>query len=109
MLNKVGFTLSELSICGEPAEYRMVFVSENSKDVTYELTKIPINLSTRLQVFEIDEGTEIDFAVEGFYTYEIYQTQSDNLVEVGLLRVQGAGENLQTVTTTKNPQVYARD
>jgi hypothetical protein len=108
MLNRVGFSLSELSICGEPAQYRMVFKSENSEAVSYEITKAPVNASQRLQVFEIEEGVDVDFAAEGYYSYEIYQTQSNNLVEVGLLRVQGPIEQVQTVSTVKNPQVYVR-
>ena len=108
ILNKIGFSLSELSICGEPEEYRMEFISENTKDLQYSITKTPINISTRLQVFEIDEPTEIDFAVEGYYAYEIYQTTSDNLVEIGILRVEGADEVIQTITNSKNPQVYVK-
>lgn len=109
MVNKVGFTLSELSICGEPAEYRMVFTSQDSEGVTYELTKTPVNTGSRLQIFEIEEGVEVDFQLEGYYSYEIYQTQSDNLVEVGLLRVARTITTPQTVSTSTNPQVYARD
>lgn len=109
MLNRVGFSLSELSICGEPAEYRMIFTSENSEGLSYQITKTPVNASQRLQVFEIEEGVDVDFAAEGYHTYEIYQTQSNNLVEVGLLRVQGTIEQIQTVSTVKNPQVYVRE
>lgn len=106
IVNFVGFTLSELSICGEHAEYRMEFTSENSEDVKYILTKTPINSSKRLQEFEIDEGAEVTFALEGYYSYEIYQTTSNNLVEVGLLRVFGSESTTQVVTESTNPQVY---
>lgn len=105
-VNKVGFSLRELSICGEPFEYRMEFKSENSEAVSYELTKTPINLSERLQIFLIDEGTEIDFELTGFYAYEIYQTTSNNLVEVGLMRVEGPELQDPTINNAKNPQVY---
>lgn len=106
-LNRVGFSLSELSICGEPFEYRMEFKSENSEDINYQLIKTPLNLSNRLQMFEIDEGNEIDFELEGYYTYEIYQTASNNLVEIGLLRVVGPATQEQVMSQAINPQVYA--
>ncbi len=105
-MNKIGFSLKELSLCNEPLEYRMVFISENSDQVKYELTKQPVNLSSRLQVFEIAEGQEIDFAVDGYYSYEIYQTTSNNLVEVGLLRVYSDSDISQIITISKDPQVY---
>ena len=108
MLNKVGFTLSELAICEDTMEFKMVFTSEDSEAVKYELTKTPINLGPRLQIFEIDEGTEIDFAIEGYYSYEIYQTTANNLVEVGLLRVVGSDFIEQTIPTSINPQVYGK-
>ena len=106
MVNKIGFTLKELSFCGEPFEYRMEFKSENSEAVSYELTKTPINLGERLQVFEIDEGNEIDFELTGYYAYEIYQTTSNNLVEVGLLRVESQEVQDPTINNAQNPQVY---
>lgn len=105
MVNKVGFSLRELSICGEPFEYRMEFKSENSEAVNYSLVKTPINLSERLQIFEIDEGNEIDFELTGYYAYEIFQTTSNNLVEVGLIRVEGSEVQDQTMNA-QNPQVY---
>lgn len=106
IVNKVGFTLAELSICDEPAEYRMVFTSENSPAISYELVKTPINTGKRLQIFEIDEPTEVDFQLEGYYSYEIYQTTSNNLVETGLIMVEGPEEVIPTVTQSSNPQVY---
>ncbi len=106
MVNKVGFSLRELSICGEPFEYRMEFKSENSEAISYTLTKTPINLSERLQIFLIDEGVEIDFELTGYYSYEIYQTTSNNLVEVGLIRVKGKQFPEQTINNATNPQVY---
>jgi hypothetical protein len=106
MINRVGFSLSELSIFGEPSEYRMEFTCEDSNVIKYTLTKTPVNVSNRLQEFEIVEGVEIDFEVTGFYSYEIYQTTSDNLVEVGLLRVIGTPNEIQTVQNSKSPQVY---
>ena len=108
ILNKIGFTLSELVICEEAMEFKFVFTSENSKDVTYEITLTPLNVSERLQVFELDEPTDIDFALEGYYSYEVYQTTSNNLVETGLIRVEGASETTQQLTNTKNPQVYVK-
>lgn len=106
MVNKVGFSLRELSFCGEPFEYRMEFKSENSDAINYQLIKTPINLSERLQIFEIDEGNEIDFELTGYYSYEIFQTTSNNLVEVGLLRVEKEDSEDPTMNYTKNPQVY---
>lgn len=107
IVNIVGFSLSELSFCDEPLVYRMVFKSENSEGVQYTLEKEPVNISNRLQVFHIEEGTEIVFELEGYYSYEIYQTESDNLVETGLLRVVGENFQEQKVTDSVNPQVYA--
>ena len=83
--------------------------SENSDDINYELIKTPVNLGSRLQVFEIEEGTEIDFSLEGYYNYEIYQTTSNNLVEVGLLRVQQESPTEQILTNHTNIQVYGRN
>jgi len=106
-LNRVGFSLAELAIWTDPMEFRIVLISENSPLLNYELIKTPINAGKRLQIFEIDEGVEIDFAAEGYYSYQIYQTAANNLVEVGLLRVEGVEEQLPTITSSKNPQVYA--
>lgn len=108
MLNKVGFTLSELSICSEPLEYELKFTSEDSEDIQYTLVRIPANLSQRLQIFEITEGVDVTFEVEGYYSYEIRQTTSGNLVEVGLLRVEGENAVEQVITTATNPQVYGK-
>lgn len=108
ILNKIGFTLSELAICEDALEFLFKFTSEDSADLVYEITLSPINASERLQVFELTEGVDIDFAVEGYYSYEIYQTTSNNLVETGLLRVEGATEEPQTITNAKNPQVYVK-
>lgn len=109
IVNKVGFSLKELAICDEDFEYRMVFVSENSNDIELELIKTPINASDRLDVFEIDEPNEIDFPTLGYYSYSIYQTTSNNLVETGLLRVEGPTLENTTVTASKNPRVYVRE
>lgn len=105
-LNTVGFSVSELSNCGEPFEYRFELVSEDSEAITFSFVKTPINASSRLQIFEIDEPTDVAFQVEGYYSYSIYQTTSNNLVEIGLLRVVGDEETPQTVTDSTNPQVY---
>jgi len=108
IVNVVGFSLKELANCDEPFEYRMVFTSENSKDVELTLIKTPISSSDRLDVFEIDEPNEIDFPLEGYYHYNIYQTTSDNLVETGILKVEGADEQAATVNTSKTKRVYVR-
>jgi hypothetical protein len=108
LVNKVGLSLSELSICGEPTEYRMEFKSENSPDIFLSLVKSPINLSNRLQIFEIEEGQDISFDIEGYYSYEVYQTTSNNLVETGLLKVEGPSTVGQVVTTNQNVQVYVK-
>jgi hypothetical protein len=106
IINKLGFTLNELIICDENMEFLFKFTSENSAQFTYEVIKSPINISQRLQIFEFDEPNDIAFEFEGYYSYEIYQTTSNNLVEVGLLRVEGDSEQMQQLTNAKNPQVY---
>jgi hypothetical protein len=108
-LNKLGLSVSELSNCDEPFEYRIDFVSENSEDLKYSVTKTPTNASNRLQIFEIEEGVDVTFALDGYYSYEVYQTTSDNLVEVGLLRVVSQEVAVPTIPESKNPQVYGRE
>lgn len=108
-MNLIGLSLRELSIDGDPEEYRFEFTSENSKDVKVILTKIPSSSTNRLQVFSIPEGvgyTPVDFPITGYYSYEVYQTTGNNLVEVGLLRVIGEGEVVQEHISTANQQVY---
>lgn len=105
-LNKVGLSLSELSIVGDPEEYRFELKSENSKDVTHTFTKTPVSSTSRMQLFEITEPTDVAFTLTGYYTYEIYQTTANNLVEVGLLRVVAENEEVQEYEPSGTDQVY---
>lgn len=106
ILNRVGFSVKELANCEDPMEFTFRFTSENSEGIVQEITMSPVNLGSRLQVFEITEGTDVIFDLEGYYSYEIRQTAQNNLVEVGLVRVEGEDENNPTFTTSKNTQVY---
>lgn len=106
LLNKIGLTLRELSIEGEPEEYLLNFVSENSKDVTCSIITVPVSSTNRLQVFEFTEGTDITFENTGFYSYDVYQTTSNNFVETGLVRVIGEDEVVQEHISTVIQQVY---
>ena len=99
-------TLSELSICEDVQEYRFKFTSENSNDYVEELVASPTNTSGRLQVFNIEEGVDITFPHCGYYSYEVYQTTQNNLVEVGLLRVRENVTSSPIVTFDQNVQVY---
>lgn len=105
-INKIGLTLSELSVPGDPEEYRFEFTSENSKDVKYSLTLTPTSSTKRLQIFDIEEGEDVIFDLPGFYSYEVYQTAANNLVEVGLLRVIAEEETAQEYISTSKAQVY---
>ncbi len=105
-INKVGLSLQELSVIGDPEEYRFELKSENSKAIAHTLTLTPDSSTARMQVFEIEEGVDVTFTSEGFYSYEIYQTTANNLVEVGLLRVVGADEVVIEYPQSGNAQVY---
>lgn len=114
-LNRIGLSLRELSIATDPEEYRFDFVSENSKDVSRSVTLTPVSSTVRLQVFEIWEPVppaqkplppSLEFPLTGYYNYEVYQTASNNLVEVGLLKVVGEDEVIQEYIEQGNSQVY---
>lgn len=108
IVNVVGFSLRELSICDEPFEYKLIFTSENTKDIQLPIVKTPISSTPRLDVFELDEPNEIDFPVDGYYSYEIFQTTSGNLVETGILKVIGEEEESTRVNTIKTRRVYVK-
>ena len=105
-LNKIDLTLRELSILTDPEEYHFIFTSEDSKDIVVELTTEPTTSTERIQTFEITEGTDVTFDLPGYYSYEVYQTAQNNLVETGLLRVLGAEEAPIVYPESGKTQVY---
>lgn len=105
-VNRVSLSLSELSICGDPEEYRFELKSENSNDIAYTFIKEPVSSTSRLQTFEIEEGVDVTLPLGGYYSVEIYQTAANNLVEVDLLRVATEDETTQEYTDTSTSQVY---
>jgi hypothetical protein len=106
--NRLGFTLEELAIKSEPRIYVFSFVSENSPSVEVSMTREPDNAGQRLQIFEITEGDDITFPLEGFYSFEVKQSTSGNLVETGLLLVEGEETSFITASSA-NPVVYERE
>lgn len=105
-VNRVSLSLSELSITGDPEEYRFELKSESSKDITHSFILEPVSSTSRAQVFEIEEGVDVVFTVDGYYSYEVYQTNANNLVEVGLLRVITDQSDAQQYPNTSISQVY---
>lgn len=105
-VNRVGLSLSELSIPGDPETYRFELKSENSEAITHTFIKSPILTSQRIQIFEIEEGVDVTLTLNGYYSYEIYQTTGNNLVEVGLLRVANEDDTTQKYTDSTKSQVY---
>jgi hypothetical protein len=105
-VNRVALSLSELSILTDPDTYRFELKSENSEAIAHTFTKTPIIASERVQIFEIEEGVDVTLTLGGYYSYEIYQTTANNLVEVGLLRVATDADTTQKYTDSTKSQVY---
>lgn len=116
-LNKIAVTLSELKNDLIPSNWLFVFHLEQSQgddEYVYRLQLPDLNVTdNRYNYFELTEGTDVTFALEGFYQYYCYQMpdaistdeNDGQLVEVGKMLLIGEDETEYVNTVASNTYI----
>ena len=82
-------TVTELTTISNP-EYLFEFIEEQSDESVYTILPNISVSKTRYDEFTITDGTDLDFPIDGFYTYNVYEQSSGsgNLDPIGLTIVE---------------------
>ena len=82
-------TVTELTTIANP-EYLFEFIEEQSDQSVYTILPNTSVSKTRYDEFTITDGTDLDFPIDGFYTYNVYEQSSGsgNLDPIGLTIVE---------------------
>ena len=115
--NELTVTLCELAVDTLPLDnWLFVFVKDEGED-EYKifLTDISPN-KPRYNLFELIEGTDVDFQRAGDYGYKVYQMPDQNdtdesrghLVEEGKARVKFIEEETKSFKINTKAKVYER-
>jgi hypothetical protein len=101
-------TLTELTTISNP-EYLFEFTEEQTHTSVYSiLTNISLS-TTRYDEFTVIDGTDLDFPIDGFYTYNVYEQAngSGNLDPTGLDRVETGRAHVYVVDADPNEYTEA--
>jgi hypothetical protein len=114
--NRLVLTLSELADVDLPNNWLFVFTKDQGGE-QYKLFLTDVSPFEEVyNQFALTEGSDVTFADNGDYKYEVYQMPDTDdlnqtrgqLVEVGKLRVVPASIERPAYTPNKNKHVYRR-
>tara|TARA_R110001606_G_scaffold56821_2_gene137667 strand:+ start:2792 stop:3124 length:333 start_codon:yes stop_codon:yes gene_type:complete len=96
-------TLTELTTISNP-EYLFEFTEEQSSESVYAILTNESLSTTRYDEFTVIDGTDLDFPIDGFYTYNVYEQAngSGNLDPTGLNRVETGRSHVYVIDTAPN-------
>jgi hypothetical protein len=96
-------TVTELTTISNP-EYLFEFIEEQTDNSVYCILADTSTETTRFNEFSITDGTDVNFSVDGFYTYKIYEQAngSGNLDPDGLTMVEEGRAYVYVVDTSPN-------
>lgn len=82
-------TLKELTTISNP-EYLFEFIEEQTDESVYCILTDTSLHSSRYNQFTITDGSDVNFVIDGFYTYKVYEQAngSGNLDPSGLTMVE---------------------
>ena len=96
-------TVTELTTIANP-EYLFEFVEEQTDESYYCILSDTSLYTTRYNEFTITDGTDLDFPIDGYYTYKVYEQAngSGNLDPTGLTMVEKGRAHVYTTDTDPN-------
>lgn len=95
-------TLTELTTITNP-EYLFEFVEEQTQESYFCILSDTSTSKTRFNEFTIVDGTDINFPIDGFYTYKVYEQEvSGNLDPTGKSMVETGRVHVYIVDAADN-------
>lgn len=93
-------TVTELTTITNP-EYLFEFTEEQSHTSVYAILTNTSISTTRYDEFTVIDGTDLNFPIDGFYTYNVYEQAngSGNVDPTGLTKVETGRAHVYVVDT----------
>jgi hypothetical protein len=113
-LRRFVLTLSELAIPTLPNNWMIIFRLEQNDAYEYKHTLTDLSqFPESYNLFEVTEGVDITFDIEGDYSYFCYQMPDDSedeteghLVESGKMRLLSEDEELPTFVVNTDAKIF---
>lgn len=101
-------TVTELTTISNP-EYLFEFIEEQTDESLFCILANTSTETERFDEFSITDGSDVNFSIDGFYTYKIYEQTngSGNLDPTGLTMVETGRAHVYV--TDADPNEYTND